>query len=62
MTPNERAALRNTDPVPRAWFWPASQLSYPWRVLDRGGDEFGRRTLGVRVPARYLVDRTVAVP
>ncbi len=50
MTPDERAALRNTDPVPRAWFWPTSRLQYRWRPLDRGSDEFGRRTVGVRVP------------
>ncbi len=50
MTPTDRAALRNTDPVPRAWFWPTSQLDNRWLPVQRGSDEFARRTIGVRVP------------
>lgn len=52
MTPGERAALRNTNPVPRAWFWPADML-LSWRdrfLLPRGSDEYGRLTIGVPAP------------
>ncbi len=50
MTPDERAALRDTDPEPRAWFWPTSQLDNRWMPIQRGADEFARRTVGLRVP------------
>lgn len=39
----------------RAWWWPASQLSYPWRPFLRGGDEFGNRTIGIRLPGGMLI-------
>lgn len=52
MTPGERAALRNTDPVPRAWFWPTSLMFSQWDRFrfPRGSDEFGRLTIGIPAP------------
>lgn len=39
---------------PRFFWWPADELTYPWRLAMLGGDEYGRRTLGVRLPGGML--------
>lgn len=55
MTPEERAALRVIDPVPRWWFWRSSRLSPRQQLFVWGSDEFGRRDLAVRVPGGMLI-------
>lgn len=39
----------------RAWWWPTSQLSGRWQPLLLGGDEFGNRTIGIRLPGGMLI-------
>jgi len=39
---------------PRWFFWPAHELTHRWRPVYLGGDEFGRRTIGLRVPGGVL--------
>lgn len=39
---------------PWVFWWPASRLTCRWRPFTLGGDEWGRRRLGVRLPGGML--------
>lgn len=41
---------RHPYPPMRAWFWPTRDLTHRWRPIQRGGDEWDRPTIGIRVP------------
>ena len=43
------------DVARRCWWWPASELTNRWRPFLRGGDEFGNRTVGIRLPGGMLI-------
>ena len=38
----------------RFFWWSRKDLTYPWRPVLVGGDEYARRTVGVRVPGGML--------
>lgn len=44
------------DIARRAWWWPARELT-PWQrwPVIRGGDEYGNRTVGIRLPGGMLI-------
>ena len=47
------------DTARRVWWWPARTLTHRWRCwLLRGGDEFGNKTVGVRVPGGMVLVAT----
>lgn len=39
----------------RFWWWPVAELTYRWRPFLLGGDEFGNRTVGIRLPGGMLI-------
>ena len=44
------------DPQPkRFWWWPAHQLTHRWCPGFLGGDEFGNRTVAIRLPGGLLI-------
>lgn len=42
------------DSEPRFFWWSSDELTYPWRLAMLGGDEYARRTVGVRLPGGML--------
>lgn len=43
------------DVARRYWWWPVSELTNRRQLFLRGGDEFGNRTIGIRLPGGMLI-------